>query len=407
MMKNRFGMFVHWGVYSMYAYHEQVLARAGIPNEEYEARAKEFNPTEYDPEEWVLLAKEAGMEYICFTTKHHDGFCMWDTKATDYSIMNNAYGRDVLKELADACRKHGMKLSLYYSNPDWHNEYAYNNLSSHQWKCKYPERSDPEKYRAFICEQLRELLTNYGEIYTFFWDIEPRYYAPEMNELIRELQPNILINDRGYDAGDFATPERKLPDGSRFGRMTEACQSVGEQSWGYRENEDYFSARFLMTSVDKIMAMGGSYLLNVGPMANGKIPEEAKHLIRTVGNWYNRVKDALVDTEASPYIRLHIPDPSITVEKNGKTYFHFYKGLSSTSINFDDLDVRMGRKCIKIQRAVLLNNGTELPIRYTPLPSYCDLDAVARVPHTSICKIPVDEFAVEPIVIEVEWERRS
>jgi len=345
------------------------------------------------------------MEYICFTTKHHDGFCMWDTKATDYSIMNTAYGRDVLKELADACHKHGMRLSLYYSNPDWHNEFAYNPRSTHQWKSKYPERSDPDKYREFVREQLRELLTGYGEIYTFFWDIPPRYYDPSMNALIRELQPQILINDRGYDSGDFATPERKVPDGSRFPTMTEACQSVGEQSWGYREDEDYFSSKFLMASVDKVMAMGGSYLLNVGPMASGRIPDEARKLIETVGNWYNKVKESLTDTDASPYIRLHVRDPYIAVVKNGITYFHFWNGLSSSSINFDDMDVRMGRKCIRVRRAFLLNTGEELTVRYTPLPSYSDVDSVARVPHTSICKIPVDDYPSEPLVIGVEWEQ--
>lgn len=121
---NKFGMFIHWGPYAVLGLHEQVLARYSIPHDEYESMAMQFNPTDYDPEKWVLLAKKCGMKYICFTAKHHDGFCMWDTKCTDYNIMNTPYGKDVLKMLSDACQKHGMLLSLYYSNPDWHYEFG-------------------------------------------------------------------------------------------------------------------------------------------------------------------------------------------------------------------------------------------------------------------------------------------
>ena len=228
MFENRFGMFVHWGLYALTGVHEQVMACNDLSHAEYERLIDSFEPVEYDPEEWVLLAKQAGMTYLCFTVKHHDGFCMWDTKYTDYSIMHTPYGKDALRMLADACHKHGMKLSLYYSNPDWHHEHAYNPLSTHQWKAKNPAASDLACYREYIKNQLRELLSNYGEIYSFFWDIPPKYEDASMNALIRELQPGILINDRGYDRGDFATPERNVPDGQAFEHLTEACQSVGE-----------------------------------------------------------------------------------------------------------------------------------------------------------------------------------
>ena len=241
---NKFGMFIHWGIYAATGLHEQALARYNIPHEEYDALAKSFNPTEYDPEEWVLLAKNAGMKYICFTAKHHDGFCMWNTQYTDYNVMNTPYGKDTLKMLADACEKHGMLLSLYYSNPDWHHENGYNAFSTHQWRSRYPERGDTKKYREYIKNQLRELLTGYGKIYTLFWDIPPHIQDESLNAYARSLQPEILINDRGWDKGDFSTPEREVPDGARFERMTEACQSVGEQAWGYRADEDYFPCVF-------------------------------------------------------------------------------------------------------------------------------------------------------------------
>ena len=396
-MENKFGMFIHWGFYSLLAEQEQALARFDLPNAEYEALMHRFSPDDYDPEEWVLLAKKAGMKYICFTAKHHDGFCMWDTKYTDYNIMHTPYGRDVLKMLSQACEKHGMLLSLYYSNPDWHQENAYNPLSSHQWKSPHPELSDPEKYREFVKNQVRELLTHYGKIYTFFWDIPPRYEDPSINALVRELMPGILINNRGYDAGDFATPERKVPDGSRFETMTEACQSVGEQSWGYRRLEDYYSARFLMSSIDKIMAMGGSYLLNAGPMPNGKIPGQAARLIEKIGDWYQRMEGTLEDTQPDPFpYRLSVPNPWLAIQKNGMTYFHFYQGLSTSAVNFLE-----GPGVPRSAR--LLNSGLPLAIRNEKMPAYFDQNGCAKGPFPGIAGIPVDDYPLEPIVIEVKW----
>ena len=397
-MSNKFGMFIHWGLYAIPAVHEQVLARGDWRHADYEALMQSFNPEKYDPEAWVKLARDCGMSYICFTAKHHDGFCMWDTGETDYNIMHTPYGRDVLKMLADACAKYDMKLSLYYSNPDWHHPHAYNPDSTHQWKAKYPAQSDMDAYIAYIKAQVTELLTNYGEIYTFFWDIPPHIEDRSINALVRSLQPHILINNRGFDDGDFATPERTVPDGDRFPTMTEACQSVGEHSWGYRAEEDYFSARHLMQSVDKIMAMGGSYLLNVGPTADGTLPERSEQLLRRIGAWYNRTKIALEDTApAARRYTLSGGIPHIAAEKDGVTYFHFHRGLNSTAVTFFDDDLPAPKK------AVLLNTGEMLPIRHGTLPSKVDSDAVARKTYYSIREIPVDDYPAEPIVIAVEW----
>ena len=397
-MQNRFGLFIHWGLYAIPAVHEQVLARGDWNHDDYEALMHRFDPIRYDPEAWVRMARDCGMSYLCFTTKHHDGFCMWDTGQTDYNIMNTPYGKDVLKLLADACHKYGMKLSLYYSNPDWHHPNAYNALSTHQWKAKYPEQADMDAYIAYIKAQVTELLTNYGEIYTFFWDIPPHIEDKSINELVRALQPNILINNRGFDAGDFATPERSVPDGDRFPTMTEACQSVDENSWGYRAEADYFSAAHLMQSIDKIMAMGGSYLLNVGPMADGTIPKRSEQLLCRIGTWYNRTQIALENTApAARTYSLSGGMPYIAVEKNGVTYFHFYRGLNSTAVTLLDDDIP--KPC----RAVLLNSGEVLPIRHGTLPSKVDADTVARKHYYSIREIPVDEYPAEPLIIAVEW----
>ena len=394
---NKLGMFIHWGIYAETGLHEQALARYNIPFEEYDDLVERFNPTEYNPEEWVLLAKKAGMQYICFTAKHHDGFCMWDTKYTDYNVMNTPYKKDVLKMLADACAKHGMRLSLYYSNPDWHHENAYNPYSTHQWRARYPQCSDLEKYRAFIKNQLRELLTGYGKIYTLFWDIPPHVLDESINTYVRSLQPDILINDRGWDKGDFSTPERDVPEGERFERMTEACQSVGEQAWGYRENEDYFSVRFLTQSIDKIMAMGGSYLLNVGPMPNGKIPQKAQDILERVGDWYVRMGGVLEDHKPYPSVIRLQHTPCIATVKNGKTYLHLYEGAISSSINFDVAPAFVPKS------AKLINDGRTLGVRFGLLPGWGGAHGRANGPFLSITDIPCDEFANEPLVIEIEW----
>ncbi len=398
MTENRFGMFIHWGLYAIPAVHEQVLARGDWRHEDYEALAARFNPTQYRPEEWVKLAKDAGMRYLCFTAKHHDGFCLWNTRQTEYSVMNTPYGKDVLAMLAEACEKHGVALSLYYSIPDWHHPAAYNPLSSHQWKAKYPERADMTAYIDFIKAQVTELLTGYGKIHTFFWDIPPHIHDPSVNELVRALMPGILINDRGFDGGDFATPERTVPEGDRFPSMTEACQSVGVQSWGYRADEDYFSARHLMASIDKIMAMGGSYLLNVGPTAEGLIPPESRALLSRIGRWYNRVSCGLEGTSpARRSFRLMGGEPFSAVEKDGATYFHFRNGLNSTAVTFLDEDLPVP------VRAVLCNTGDELTIRRSALPTLTDEDHVARRKVWSLAKIPVDDIPGEPVVIRVEF----
>ena len=399
MTKNKFGMFIHWGIYALTGLQEQALARYGMDKAEYEGLMHSFNPVKYNPEEWVLLAKKAGMKYICFTTKHHDGFCMWDTKYTDYNVMNTPYGRDVLKMLADACKKHGMLLSLYYSNPDWHHEYGYNPTSTHQWPSAWPDKPDTVKYREYIKNQVRELLTNYGPIYTFFWDISPRIYDPSMNEFVRSLQPGILINNRGWDSGDFSTPEREYDNtsGKRFASMTEACNSVGVQSWGYRVDEDFYSMRFLISSIDKIMGMGGSYVMNVGPDAEGVILPEYTERIKTLGDWYNRMEGCLEDASEDPFTYKIKHDEFVVAKKNEKSYFHFYNGLISDAVLFE--------KYPSLPKSVrLMNTGEKLEFGERVLPEFFNLyNGRAETVFLHIRGIPVDKLSGEAIVLEIEW----
>lgn len=396
---NKLGMFIHWGPYAITGLQEQALARYNIPYDEYESMAMRFNPVDFDPEKWVLLAKKAGMKYICFTTKHHDGFCMWDTKHTDYNIMNTPYGKDTLKMLSDACAKHGMLLSLYYSNPDWHYKYGYNpECPTHQWKAKYKNIVDTQKLRDFIKAQVTELLTNYGPIYTFFWDIPPCIEDLSLNELIRELQPNIYINDRGWSEGDFSTPEREYEsqDEKRFTRMTEACNSVGQQSWGYRTGEDFYTKRHLCCAIDRFMAGGASYLLNVGPDAKGVItPEYEDHLMR-VADWYNRMEGCLECTESDPTDYGIRHNKYVANTKNGKTYLHFYEGLISDSVAIKNYPNE--------PRGVrLMNSGKALKYDMTFLPEFFDMNKSTQDKLLHIYSIDADKYADEPIVIEIEW----
>ena len=396
MFENKFGMFIHWGIYALTGFQDQVFARLDMPREEYEGLMHKFNPEKYNPEEWVLLAKEAGMKYICFTTKHHDGFCMWDTKYSEYNVMNTPYGKDVLKMLADACKKHRMLLSLYYSLPDWHHPYGFNPASSHQWKAVMREDVNTEIYREYVKNQITELLTNYGQIYTLFWDIPPKIYDPSLNELVRSLQPGIYINNRGYDEGDFSTPEREYEEtsGKYFTKMTEACNSVGEQSWGYRENEDFYSLSYLTKSIDHMMARGASYLLNVGPNAEGVVTEEYASRIRRVGNWYNRMEGCLEGAVPDEFDYHMKPNKYIATQKNKKTYFHFYDGIPSSAIAFKYFST--------LPKSVrLMNTGENLNFAYERLPEYMSKGVASQYVHIS--GIPVDDLASEPIVIEVIW----
>ena len=394
-----FGLFIHWGLYSIDGVHEQDFARRNIDRQVYENLMQKFNPVDYNPEEWVLLAKRNGMKYLCFTTKHHDGFCMWDTKYTDYNVMNTLYGKDVLKMLADACHKHGLKLSLYYSNPDWHHEYGYNPNSTHQWRSQLIETPNVEIYKEYIKNQITELLTNYGEIYTLFWDIPPRIKDASVNELARKLQPNIKINDRGFDEGDFSTPEREYQstDGKRFSRMTEACNSLGEQAWGYRKDEDFHTKKYLTCSIDKIMAMGGSYLLNVGPNGLGVITDEYKERLNAIGDWYNRMNGCLENHELDEF-EYNIPmNTYIPTIKDGKTYLHFYNGLCSSAITLKQYP--KPPKQIK-----LLNTGENLAFSITAMPEYIIVKKGVSLPDVlHVYNIPTESLLDEPIVIEITW----
>lgn len=387
----RFGMFIHWGLYSIHGWHEQEQWRKNIDKETYVQLAKQFNPEKFDAGQLVRFAKDCGAEYICFTTKHHDGFCMWDTAYTDFNIMNAPYGKDILKELSDACAAQNMPLALYYSNPDWHHKNAINAGGNHQMPTQNPgDEPDEELYKAYIKNQMRELLTGYGKICALFWDIPPESTDASINAYVRSLQPGILINDRGYDRGDYSTPERNIPEGEAFSRLTEACQSVGSQSWGFRENEDYYATSYLMKCIDKIRCRGGNYLLNVGPNAEGELCPEAKARFARIGDWYKRVcksYGAYVGYEKGKYM--------LTADENC-LYVHFNDAYLVSGLNFPTLSVLP-------KSARLLNRDTDLSCALELMPtSFKPGKPLKESLH--VYGIPSEALLDEPIVLELQFE---
>ena len=406
--EKRFGMFIHWGLYAIPAWHEQILWRGDVRRRDYERLAEEFNPRRFNPDAWLDVLQEAGMEYLCITTKHHDGFCLWDTAHTDYNVMRTPYGKDLIGMVAEACHRRGVVLGFYYSLPDWHHP-NYPNLGRHHEMLGPRPGDDPdeEKYLEFVANQLRELLTNYGPLGEFFWDINvAEFAAPALNEMIRELQPQALINDRGPAPGDYSTPERHVPEGAAFSRPTEAVQSLGRESWGYREGEDYYSHKFLMQSVDRILAMGGNYLLNVGPKADGTFPAQCVAALRRIGDWYRRVREAFAGTVPCSYlIRRDVAGAS------GDTLFRYDELLLTRRGNTiyvhcpHDLQTGgavLGGFAHEPRAVTLLNDGRELPWAVDVIPWRW----TAR-PCLRVRALPVNEITDEVLVIKLDLDAEA
>ena len=387
--EKRFGLFVHWGIYAIAGIHEQEQWRLKVPAADYRKYAAEFNPVKFDPAQWLDLAQETGMEYLVFTAKHHDGFCMWNTRETDYNIMNTPYGKDVLRMLADECAKRNFPLEFYYSCVDWHHP-AYPNLGRHHEIETDPRHHDMDAYMAFLKRQIRELCTGYGPVHGIWWDMNvPKLMDPSVEELIASLQPAAVLNNRGYGPGDFSTPERdyQAEAAAPFEKPTEACESVGQQSWGYRRDEDYYSVREIERKIALNIALGGNYLLNAGPDASGRFPEKAKSILHRIGRWYKTVSSALTAKPCPGLI--NVPGTLCTGE--------------GRELNLILLDpprgesLRLGGLKKMPRRAVLLNSGTELTPTMGP-------DIQLLPPALTLRHLPVDRMNDEIQVIRLSFD---
>jgi len=313
----RFGMFIHWGVYSVPAgtykgkriggIGEWIMHNAKIPVAEYREFAKQFNPVKYNADEWVRTAKGAGMKYIVITSKHHDGFAMFNSKASDWNIMKaSPFGRDPLKELAAACKKHGLKLGFYYSQAqDWNNPGGA--AAGGHWD-KAQDGDMTEYIRNVAAPQVREILSNYGPISVLWWDT-PVDMTKERAELLLallRLQPGIIHNNRlgaGYK-GDTETPEQFVPATGYPGRDWETCMTMND-TWGYKSyDQNWKSTETLVRNLVDIASKGGNYLLNVGPTSEGLIPAPSVERLKAIGAWMKLNREAVYATTASPFKRL-------------------------------------------------------------------------------------------------------
>lgn len=305
----RFGMFIHWGLYALPARHEWVKNRERMTNEQYQKYFELFNPDLFNPREWAEMAKEAGMKYVVLTAKHHEGFCLWDSKFTDYKSTNTPFGRDIIKEYVEAFRAEGLKVGFYYSLIDWHHpDYTIDRQhplrqESDTAYARLNRGRDMNKYREYMKNQVRELLTNYGEISIIWFDFSfPGQYgkgradwdSEGLLKLARSLQPGIIVDDRldlrDVEGGwDFTTPEQvkveKWPEYNGKRIPWETCQTFSG-SWGYyRDEYTWKSPAQLLELLIESVSKGGNLLLNVGPTGRGMFDNRAQERLKAMGDW--------------------------------------------------------------------------------------------------------------------------
>lgn len=324
----RFGMFIHWGLYAIPAgewngrtgHGEWIRDTAQIPLETYEKFQGQFNPQKFDPNQWASLAKEAGMKYIVLTSKHHDGFALFDSKFSDWDVAGSPYKKDILAQLAPAVRAQGLKMCFYHSIMDWHHP---DYLPRRPWENRSSEGADFDRYEKFLHSQVTELLTRYGDIGVMWFDGEwertwNHARGQKLYDLCRRLQPNVIINNRvdvgrggmagmstgeGY-AGDYGTPEQEVPPTGIPGVDWETCMTMNGH-WGYNKaDKNYKSTDDLIKILVDICSKGGNLLLNVGPKADGTFPEESIDRLRGIGKWMKVNSEAIYGTTASPFEKL-------------------------------------------------------------------------------------------------------
>ncbi|TSA33820.1 MAG: alpha-L-fucosidase [Porphyromonadaceae bacterium] len=328
----KFGMFIHWGIYSVPAgiYNgkeipgigEWIMNRGKIPVAEYRKYSAKFNPDKYDPNAWVKMAKDAGMKYIVITSKHHDGFALFDSKVTDWDVVDaTPYGKDLLKPLAEACKREGIKLGFYYSQAqDW--VHPGGSAANGRWDSSQNGSMD-EYIKNIAVPQVEEILSNYGEVDILWWDtpVDMNKERAEKFLPVLAIHPKLITNNRlgGGMSGDTETPEQFIPSTGFPDRHWEVCMTMND-TWGYKSNDhEWKSTKDLVLKLSDIVSKGGNFLLNVGPTSEGEIPKPSVERLKQVGEWMKVNHEAIYATQASPFP--HLPWGKATLKEH-KLYLH-------------------------------------------------------------------------------------
>ena len=403
--EDKFGMFVHWGVYSLLGDGEWVMHNQNIAIDEYEKLPTFFNPIDFDPKEWVALVKEAGMNYITITSRHHDGFSMFDSKVTEYDIVDaTPYGKDVLKELADECRKQGVKLFFYYSLLDWNRDDYFPRGRTGNG---IPGRGvgEWENYIVFMKAQLKELLTNYGDIggiwFDGHWDqkewdgktfgaLKVDWHYDEIYKMIHDLQPQALIGNNHHigviDGEDFQMFEKDLPGKNTTGWGTaanqigsvplEVCETING-SWGFNlQDRKHKSDKELIHYLIKAAGYGSNMLLNVGPMPNGKIQPEHQASLRAMGAWLKQNGTTIYGTRKGPMA----PNDDFVSTQKGKTVYLHLLNPELNVIHIDEVPV-------KIKSISDLKSKKNLSFRNDKFGLVIDVSSLSKDPIDTVIQI--------------------
>lgn len=379
----RFGMFIHWGLYAVPARGEWVRSNERMPEEKYMPFFREFDPSAAEPKAWVQAAKEAGMGYVILTAKHHDGFCLFDSELTDFKSTNTSMGRDIVREFLEAGREAGLKVGLYYSLIDWHHPDF-----PHHGDRYHPMRSDPaasneerdfKRYLAYMHGQVKELCTRYGRLDVLWFDFSynqlrgEAWRANELADMVRTLQPGILLNNRlevsgeGFGSlaqgepapchGDFVSPERMVPPEGLFdpqGRPLywETCTTMNH-SWGYCAGDTWYKpAPLLLKKLVECVSKGGNFLLNVGPDGNGRIPRQAMDTLKYLGQWMQINGESIRGCGPSG---MEKPEWGRITRRENVLYLHIYENaLGPLPLH--------GIPAEKIRAMRLLQDGREIPL---------------------------------------------
>ncbi|MDP6778848.1 MAG: alpha-L-fucosidase [Candidatus Latescibacteria bacterium] len=374
---DRFGLFIHWGIYALTARHEWVKNREQISDADYQKYFDRFDPDLYDPAAWARAAKGAGMKYFVVTTKHHDGFCLWDSALTDYKAPNAPAGRDLLEPMVGAFRAEGLKVGFYHSLIDWHHpEFPVDGLHPQRGDEAFQEREkgrDVRKYAEYLRGQVRELLTGYGKVEIMWLDFsysaqdwgwskgkgKDDWQAETLVTMVRELQPGIMVNNRSEMPGDFQTPEQYQPrgwvqvDGKPV--VWEACQTLNG-SWGYdRDNLDWKPVDMLIRMLVDSVSKGGNLLLNVGPTGRGEFDARALATLEGIGDWMRPHSRSIYGASQSEF---EAPPDCRYTQRGDRLYLHLF-AWPFKHVHLDGLGNR-------VAYAQLLNDGSEIRVQAPP-----------------------------------------